>query len=239
MRSQELLSKLQGGKITYLSNLLFHKVMNDNLWVLIPAFNEERAIKEVVARAKKQVSNVLIVNDGSTDKTSLILSRIKGVEVINIAENSGKANAVKIGVNYLKSKKAEKIITLDADLQHLPEEIPNFLKAKGDIIIGTRSRVDSSMPITRRLGNFFASLIINLQTGVKVTDPQSGFRLYNNRAVNSLSFDGNCFNIEKTTLKQAVEKRLSISEVPISCIYNNNLRSSYFKLKDIIEFLRS
>ncbi|MFA5303586.1 MAG: glycosyltransferase family 2 protein [Candidatus Nanoarchaeia archaeon] len=215
------------------------KTKNEELWVLIPAYNEEKSIKEVIFRTKKIINNILIVNDGSTDKTKSILNKLKNIELIHINENSGKANALKIGINYLKKKNAKSIVTIDADLQHLPEEIPNLLNSDADIVIGARRRVKTKMPFVRKLGNYLASMIVSRQTGLNITDPQSGFRIYNQRALNELNFEGNHFNIEKKTLKDAYEKNLFVKEVPISCIYNKNLRKSYFSFKDIIEFLKS
>jgi glycosyltransferase involved in cell wall biosynthesis len=215
------------------------KLKNENVWVLIPAYNEEKSIKEVIFRTRKIINNILIVNDGSIDNTKKILNKIKNIELINIDENSGKANALQIGINYLKKKKANSIITIDADLQHLPEEIPNLLKFNADIVIGIRKKLNSSMPFFRKIGNYLSAKIVSFQTGYSLNDPQSGFRIYGKRAINKLSFEGNNFNIEKKTLKEAYKKNLLVKEVPISCIYNKNLRKSYFKFKDIIEFLKS
>ncbi|MDD4353115.1 MAG: glycosyltransferase family 2 protein [Candidatus Nanoarchaeia archaeon] len=216
----------------------FKKKINKNLWVLIPAYNEEKSIKEVINRTKKFVSNILIINDGSTDNTHLILNKIKNIEVINILNNSGKANALKLGMEYLKKKDAKRIITIDGDLQHLPEEIPFLLEINADLVIGARKKLNTPMPIIRKIGNYLASKIILMQLGIKIKDPQSGFRIYNQNALNELNFEGNNFNIEKKTLEQACKKKLSIKEVPISCIYNIK-RKSYFKLKDAIEFLKN
>jgi hypothetical protein len=106
-------------------------------------------------------------------------------------------------------------------------------------VIGSRNNLNAQMPFIRKIGNYLASKIVSKQIGLKIKDPQSGFRIYNTRAINELNFEGNHFNIEKKTLKDAFEKKLLIKEVPISCIYNKNLRKSYFKFKDIIEFLKS
>lgn len=215
------------------------KIKNQCSWALIPAYNEEKSIKEVIFRTKKIINNILVVNDGSTDGTKKILNKIKNIELIHINENSGKANALKIGINYLKKMNAKRIITIDADMQHLPEEIPNLLSIDADIVIGARNKINTKMPFFRKIGNYIASRIVRNQIGINVKDPQSGFRLYNKRALNTLKFEGNNFNIEKKTLKEAYEKKLSVKEVQISCIYSKNLRKSHLKFKDIIEFLKS
>jgi len=219
--------------------MAFKKISDEKLWALIPAYNEEETIKEVVKRTKKVVKNVLVVNDGSTDKTESIIKRIKNIEFLNFFKNLGKANALKKGIQFLRKRKAERVVTIDADLQHLPEEIPLLLNEKADIVIGAREKLNSEMPFIRKVGNFLASKIINLELGIDIKDPQSGFRIYNRKALNKLSFKGEKFNIEKKTLKQACEKKLSIKEVPITCVYNKSLRKSHFTLKDALEFLKS
>jgi hypothetical protein len=93
------------------------------------------------------------------------------------------------------------------------------------------------MPFIRKIGNYIASKIISSETGLKISDPQSGFRLYGKRAINELSFEGDKFNIEKNTLIEAKEKNLNISEIPITCVYNSE-RKSYFTMKDALEFFK-
>jgi glycosyltransferase involved in cell wall biosynthesis len=215
------------------------KTKHENLWALIPAYNEEKSIKEVIMRTKKIVNNLLIINDGSTDNTKKILNKIKNINLIHLNENSGKANALKIGMTYLKKKNAKKVVTLDADLQHLPEEISKLLKVNADLVIGIRKKLNSPMPFFRKIGNYLAAKIVSFQTGLTLNDPQSGFRIYGTRAINELSFEGSKFNIEKKTLKEASEKKFIIKETSISCIYEKNARKSYNKMKDAFEFLKS
>ncbi len=209
----------------------------ENTWAIIPAYNEEKTIKEVILRTKKFIKNILIVNDGSTDKTLEIIENLEGIKILNVPKNSGKANALKMGMNYMKEVKAKKAITIDADLQHLPEEIPKFLEINADLILGVREKLNSEMPFIRKIGNYLASKIISNELGLKISDPQSGFRLYGEKAINELSFDGDKFNIEKTTLIEAKNKNLNISEIPITCIYNTK-RKSYFTMKDALEFIK-
>lgn len=211
---------------------------DNDLWILMPAYNEELTIKTIINRTKKITKNILVVNDGSTDKTESIIKQIKNVELINIGENSGKANALWVGINFLKKMKAKKVVTIDADLQHLPEEIPDLLKVNADIVIGSREKNKKTMPFLRRIGNYIASKIVSSQTKMNINDPQSGFRVYSKRAINELSFSGKNFNIEKKILNEASEKNFIIREVPISCVYDKDMRKSYFGLKDILDFFK-
>ncbi len=210
-------------------------MVSDKIWVLIPVYNEERTIREVVSRTKEVIPNILIVNDGSTDNTNNILNNIKDICLINIRENSGKANALKKGMDYLREKDADKVVVIDADLQHLPEEIPRLLNADADIVVGVREDRES-MPLIRKIGNFLAAKIVSMQTGLDCNDPQSGFRAFSKKAVNELSFNGENFNIEKKVLLELSEKDLTYAEVPISCIYEEDARESYYDFKDLLEF---
>jgi cellulose synthase/poly-beta-1,6-N-acetylglucosamine synthase-like glycosyltransferase len=89
-------------KVKFLTNKAYSKVIMEKTWAIIPAYNEEKTIKEVVLRTKKFINNILVVNDGSTDKTPDIIENIGGISIINVPVNLGKANALKSGMQYLK-----------------------------------------------------------------------------------------------------------------------------------------
>ena len=135
----------------------------------------------VVASIRDLGFTVLVVKDGSADKTDSE-DRKGGAEVVSFDKNKGKANAIKIGMNYLRERSLDRVITLDADLQHLPEEIPELLKPDADIIIGARRKDRKTMPLRRRLDNYLATKIAKRKIGLKVGDPLSGFRVYTKKS---------------------------------------------------------
>lgn len=211
--------------------------MNNDLWVLIPAFNEERTIKNVVNRSKKFVSNVLVVNDGSTDKTKQKLKELRHERVLHHDKNHGKGGALRTGFHHIKKKGFKRIVTLDADMQHLPEEIPLLLKEDADIVIGARLINRRTMPFARRLSNRLVNKLFEIKTSFKLNDVQSGFRAYNKKAIQSLDFEDKGFITDFLVLKQAVKKGLRIKEVPITCVYGSE-KSKIKPLRDSIKFIK-
>lgn len=187
---------------------------------VIPAYCEEKTIKEAAERTKKFVDQVIVVDDCSTDNT-FEEARSTGVEVIKHEKNMGKAQALKTG--FANLGECDVVVTLDADLQHLPEEIPNLIGCteKGaDLCIGSRFLGDSNcMPLSNRISNKIASILLSVLSGQKVTDPQSGFRAIKRVALEKLELPADRYAVEHIMILEAARKGFKIKEVPISCIY--------------------
>lgn len=159
--------------------------------VIIPVYNNAGTIKDVVHRTLRYCKDVIVVDDGSTDGSSYSLSEL-GVVVVRYEKNRGKGYAFKTGFKEAKAKGFERAITIDADGQHFPEDIPVFAaQAKDDpnaMLVGSRNLRMENMPGGNTFANKFSNFWFRLQTGVNLPDTQSGFRLYQLNRIGGLHF---------------------------------------------------
>lgn len=191
--------------------------------VIIPAFNEERFIGSVVLSLKKHPVKVVVIDDGSTDSTAEI-SEAAGALVFRQNKNEGKGVALNMGFQKARELKPDAIVTIDADGQHLPDELPIVLEpvltGKADICIGSRYLQDTSnTPKYRRLGHKFFNMATSLPSGIFVSDSQSGFRAFSLRALEILNFSSSGFSVESEMQFLAKENGLRVVEVPITIRY--------------------
>ncbi|WP_297437252.1 glycosyltransferase family 2 protein [Thermococcus sp.] len=191
--------------------------------IIIPAYNEEPAIGSVVALAKKY-GDVLVVDDGSADRTSEVAKRT-GAVVIRHPTNRGKGAALKTGFEYALSREYEIVVTLDADGQHNPDEIPllmePIIRGEADLVIGSRYLNGSKkeIPVYRRLGLWVLNKSTKVASNVDV-DSQSGFRALNRKALERLDLNSNGYSIETDMIVKASERGIKLMEVPISVRYD-------------------
>jgi len=195
-----------------------------NLTVIIPAYNEEKHIGEVVQGVKKYTENIIVIDDGSEDKTSEIAQK-NGAKVYRHFINRGLGGALGTGISVALSEQADIIVTLDADGQHDPAEIPRIIKpiidGKADVVIGSRFLVRQSMPLFRRLGNPFLNFITFFLFGIWSTDSQSGMRAFSRKAAQSLEFYTDKMEVSSEILKEIKTHNFRLKEVPIKCIYTD------------------
>ena len=191
--------------------------------IIIPAYNEELTIGSVVALAKKY-GDVLVVDDGSSDKTSEI-ARESGAVVIKHEVNRGKGKALRTGFEYALSKDYDLVVTIDADGQHNPDEIPLLLeplvKDEADLVIGSRYLNGSKerIPSYRRFGLWVLNKSTKIASNIEV-DSQSGFRAMNRKALEGLNLNSNGYSVETDMVVKAKERGVRIVEVPISVRYD-------------------
>lgn len=193
----------------------------------IPAFNEETMIAQVVLEAQKHGDTVVVCDDGSSDMTGAIAKRL-GADVVCHGRNLGYGASIKSLFKRARELSADVLVTLDADGQHDPKEIPNILRpiADGvaDVVIGSRF-IDTcgakEMPFYRRLGAQLITKLVNGSSKNGISDAQSGFRAYSRRALKHLCpfEDGMGASVE--ILLKASKTDLRICEVPSSCTYHN------------------
>ena len=195
----------------------------------IPAYNEERIISDIVQRTKKFVDNVVVCDDGSTDKT-VQNAKNAGAHVISHTQNKGKGAAMKSLFEYAKQIDADVIITMDGDGQFLPEEIPkllgSLLENKSDIVIGYRFDDTTQMPMYRKFGNKLLDRATNMATNLPFRDTQSGFRAYSKKALSLVNFSSDGFSADSEILISAAKNNLKISEEKVTVLYDTGGRTS-------------
>ncbi|HJT17310.1 MAG TPA: glycosyltransferase family 2 protein, partial [Thermoanaerobaculia bacterium] len=205
---------------------------------LIPAYNAAQTVGDVVRECKKFLDVVVVVNDGSRDETASAAT-IAGAEVVAHAQNRGKGAALKTGFAWALEQGIDAVITLDADGQHLPREIPKFIDAfketHADLIIGGRSHLFDQMLPRRRMANRFSAWSISKASGRKVTDSQSGFRLYSANLLRNVRLRTDGFDMESEVIVRAGRDGFKIKTIPIDLSFVDGIATSHYKpLKDTL-----
>lgn len=196
------------------------------LAAVIPAYNEGLVIGSVVLQARKHADRVIVVDDGSLDRTAET-ARLAGADVIEMPENGGKAKAMMAGFARARALGYEIVVMLDGDGQHNPEEIPAVaapvLAGEADLVIGSRFLdIKAEIPKYRVAGQKVLNGFTNLSTdgGFATTDSQSGFRALSRRAMENLNFSSEGYNIESDMIAHFAPLGLKMAEVPISVTYD-------------------
>ncbi len=199
--------------------------------VLIPAYNAERQLGRVLERLAPFAppADTLVVDDGSTDGTAGIAER-RGVRVLRQNPNQGKASALRRGFHALSGY--EHVVTLDADGQHDPADLPRLLAAAGraDLVVGARA-MGGRMPWHRRVGNRWASWLTQCLAGQPVPDSQSGYRLHAGRlladVVRRIPVTSDGYLFETEMLVRAARLGYRLGSVPIATVYGEE--TSHFR----------
>jgi glycosyltransferase involved in cell wall biosynthesis len=212
--------------------------VSERFAVLIPALNAQRTIASVVVEARKELEPVVVIDDGSTDSTGEV-ARAVGATVLRHDVNRGKGAALKTGFAWALEQGFDGVITLDADGQHLPSEIPKFLEERAesmaDLIIGGRAHLFHGMLPRRRNANRFSAWSISIASGRRITDSQSGFRLYSARLMRGMKLRTNGFDMESEVIVRAGRKGFVIVTIPIDLGFIDGLSTSHYKpLKDTL-----
>ena len=201
--------------------------------VVIPTYNNEKTLKRVVDGVLQYTSHVIVVNDGSTDTTSAILSQYPQIEVLTFKRNQGKGFALRKGIKQARDRHFQYAITIDSDGQHYPSDIPVFVKAIAEatrpiLLIGSRNMSHDSVPRKSSFGNKFSNFWFWFETGIKLTDTQSGFRAYPLAAV-SQRFYTRKFEFEIEIIVRAAWRGVDVQNVPVQVLYDPNERVSHFR----------
>lgn len=196
----------------------------------IPCFNEELFIGSVVLKTKDYVDRVVVVDDGSTDKTAIVAEKA-GAIVISHGPNKGKGAAVSTAFDYARNAGCKALVLLDGDGQHDPAYIPALVRPvlddKADMVVGSRYLgVKSSIPRYRIWGHHVLTLLSNLGSRVKLTDSQSGLRAFSAKAMEALSFAEEGLSVESEMQFLVNESGLRTTEVPISVGYDSKSKRS-------------
>ena len=194
------------------------------IFAVIPAYNEETTIAEVLQKTKPFVNGIIVVNDGSHDRTAEIANS-HGAVVVSHVINRGLGAA--IGTGFAASKKlgVDMIVTLDADGQHDPDEIKKFVDAveKGaDVVIGSRMLTGfKGIPWYRRVAQVLGNLVTFFLFGAWVTDSQSGYRAFTREALEKIQIRTNRMEVSSELIAEVKRHRLKLVEVPIKAIYTD------------------
>lgn len=207
--------------------------------IAIPVYNEERYIPRVIAHVLEYADNVLVVDDGSTDRTPTLLPKFR-VEVIRHAENRGYGRSLRDAFAYAACHGYDWVVTMDCDEQHEPASIPAFLAAaaenRWDVISGTRyaSATDEATtpPADRRAINEAITEELNERLGLSLTDSFCGFKAHRVAALRRLNLTETGYAFPMQFWVQAVAQGLRICEIPVRLIYKDLLRSFGAHLDD-------
>lgn len=201
--------------------------------VIVPTYNNERTLKRVLDGVLEYTDYVLVVNDGSTDSTSEILKNYPQIIQIHLPENKGKGNALAIGFKVAKEKGFKNTITIDSDGQHYPDDIPNFIEAlKSEsapvLLIGNRNMNQDGIPKKSSFGNRFSNFWFWFETGIKLEDTQSGYRLYPLDYLPE-KFYTKKFEFEIEVIVRTAWKGVKVKNIPVKVLYDMDERVSHFR----------
>lgn len=204
--------------------------------VVIPAYNEEKRIGGVLSQIPDFVDEVIVVDDGSTDRTSEVAESF-GVGVIRLEQNQGKGRAMREGI---KEATGDVVVFMDADGQHRPEEIEKLvtpiISGEADFVIGSRSiKARGERPLIRKVSNFLSTSLIRLKLGIEVHDTQSGFRAVRRDFLPDI--ESKRYEVETEMLIKAVKKGARVKEVPVERIYG--IETGHFRFEDVLRFLHA
>lgn len=192
---------------------------------ILPAFNEEVSIGSMVLHARQHVDHVVVIDDGSNDRTSEVAT-LAGAEVIRHPKNLGKGMALRTGFEHAGKNGCKVVITMDSDGQHDPDDIHKLispiLNEEADIVNGSRymNDTDKNTPFYRRIGQNILDKATNLNAGLQITDTQSGFRAFARHTLPAFRFKSNGLAIESEMLMDAANAGFRIKEVGIGVRYD-------------------
>lgn len=213
----------------------------NKICAIIPFYNEQDFIVEVIKKTLRYVELVIAVDDGSIDNSINLIKGIENVEILMLDKNYGKGAALKAGFSLAAELSFETFITLDADLQHDPDKIPDFIEAikQYDVVIGNRLSDLKNMPLHRILSNYITSFLLSLRTGTWIKDSQCGFRAYKNKVIQKISIYSSGYEAESEIIIRCVKNKFTLGFVDIPTIYGNeqSKMKSFQAIKGFLKIL--
>jgi len=207
---------------------------NHKICVLVPTYNNQGTLKSVLDGVLQYTNQVVVVNDGSTDNTSEILKSYTFLNIVSYDKNQGKGWALRQGFNRALELGFDYAITIDSDGQHFAEDLPKFLdkleEQPGSLIIGARNMDQSSVPGKSSFGNKFSNFWFWVETGLKLPDTQSGYRLYPIHRMKEMKFITRKFEFEIEVIVRASWRGINVTSVPVKVFYAEKAnRVSHFR----------
>jgi glycosyltransferase involved in cell wall biosynthesis len=212
-----------------------------NIIAIFPAFNAASTLPELLAKVKEFIPDILVVDDGSDDKTA-DAANMAGVNIIRLERNFGKGVALKRGFAYMIQNGFDLALTLDSDGQHDPKYIPDFLGAQkrtgADLIIGSRISSRADMPLDRRFSNWTTSHLISFLLNTHIEDVQCGYRLYSKKLIERIELVSDKFELETEIIIKAVKAGFKPEFIPIEVVYGTEFPTHINRFKDTLRWCR-
>ena len=206
--------------------------------VIIPTYNNQKTIEQVINDVYKYTSHIIVVNDGSTDNTQQILEKYQHLEIISYKKNQGKGYALRTAFKFARKRGYENAITIDADGQHYADDLHVFFDEEfaDSLIIGSRNMTTEDIPGKSSFGNKFSNFWFKVETGLKLSDTQSGYRLYPIKRLEKLRFFTKKYEFEIEVIVKAAWEGINVKNVPIKVFYpSQEERVSHFRpFKDFL-----
>jgi len=208
--------------------------------IVIPTYNEAKAIGSLIREIRQQELEVVVIDDGSQDNTSRIAND-NGAIVLRNENNEGKGASLIKGFHYALNSGFDAVITMDGDGQHLPSEIPYFIRlaqySNSGILIGNRMFKRKNMPSVRVITNKLMSWFISFVAKQRIPDTQCGFRLIKKGALEKINLNTSKYETESEIIIKASRLGFKIESVPIKTIYNGE-KSQINPVIDTLRFIR-
>lgn len=208
-------------------------ISEKKICVLIPTYNNDKTLRRVIEGVLGYTGSIIVINDGSTDSTRNILAEYLQITVINLSENKGKGNALKTGFRKAIALDFNYAITIDSDGQHYPDDLPVFVESlfneKEDVLlIGNRNMEQDGIPKKSSFGNRFSNFWFWFETGIKLEDTQSGYRLYPLHKIPKKYFTPK-FEFEIEIIVRTAWRHVPVKNVPVKVLYDPAERVSHFR----------
>ena len=230
---------------------MYNICMINDVYLLIPVYNEELKLKKVINSLKPHFKNIVVVNDGSTDSTQDIIDNL---EVINIKHllNLGQGAAISTGINFIKDEaEAKALVTFDADGQHSVDDALNFaneiISCEEDVIFGSRFiKHKENIPAFKRFILKFVTIVTNRLTKMKLTDSHNGLKAFKSSCLEKIVIDIDGFAFESQIINLVSKSNLKYKEMPTNTIYTEysmkkgqKLRNGLIILEDLFKSTKS
>ncbi len=208
-------------------------ISDKKICVLVPTYNNHKTLRRVLDGVLDYTENIIVINDGSTDSTVEILESYPQILTINLPENKGKGNALKTGFRKAEENGFDFAITIDSDGQHYPDDIPVFVEAllsekQAVLLIGNRNMSQDGIPKKSSFGNRFSNFWFWFETGIKLEDTQSGYRLYPLHKIPKKYYTPK-FEFEIEIIVRTAWRHIPVKNVPVKVLYDPAERVSHFR----------
>ncbi|MDR0660416.1 MAG: DUF2062 domain-containing protein [Prevotellaceae bacterium] len=207
-----------------MSNSSWHNRLKElGVIAIIPAYNNDKTLATVIEGVSEYCQDIIVVNDGSTDETANILSKFQDIQIITHPKNKGKGRALKNGLLVAQEQGFRYAITIDSDGQHYPSDIPIFIeeieKQPDSLLVGARNLTADNMPTKNTFANKFSNFWFRVETGKKLVDTQSGYRLYPLLKIGKMKGYTTKYEFELEIIVFSSWKGIPVKNIPVRVYY--------------------